>query len=350
VPRPAPPISTLAALALAVLTGACTRPAGIAFNGDASERVWPQPPDRARIRYLGEIRSTDSLDAELTPAQSVGRFVFGKRPAVGMTQPLGVCTDGGDRVFIADGGEPALHVFDLRSGKHQRWSPDPKRGGFVRPVAVAFVPPDRVAVADSGAGRVFLFDDQGSLVGVLGEGVLQRPCGLVMRPGTQRLFVADPAAHQVVEMALDGTEVGRLGSRGDYPGRFNFPTQVAFDADGRLYVADSLNFRVQVFGPGLEFIRFIGHKGDMPGYFAQPKGVALDRDGHLYVVDANFEAVQVFTGEGDLLLAFGREGRGPGEFWLPTGIHVDGTGRIWVADSYNRRVQVFQYMGEEAVP
>lgn len=340
------PFHALAALALGMAVGACARAPGIAFSSDAVERVWPQPPDRARIRFVGEVRSAESLNGE----PSLDRVIFGKRPVAGLTQPLGVCTDGADRVFIADGGEPALHVFDLGRARHERWSVDPKIGRFIQPVAVAFVPPDRVAVSDAGAGRVFLFDDRGRSLGEIGADVLERPCGLAVRPGTRRLVVADPAAHQVVEMNLDGAEVARLGSRGDGPGRFNYPTQLAFDAEGRLYVADSLNFRVQVFGPHLEFIRHIGRKGDLPGYFAQPKGVALDRDGHLYVVDANFEAVQIFSGEGDLLLAFGREGRGAGEFWLPVGIHIDPSGRIWVADSYNRRVQVFQYLGEEAVP
>ena len=109
-------------------------------------------------------------------------------------------------------------------------------------------------------------------------------------------------------------------------------------------VADTLNFRVQVFERDLQPVRQIGSAGDLPGYFSRPKGLAFDSEDHLYVVDAHFESVQIFDPHGPLLLSFGQEGSRPGEFWLPAGIHIDPSDRIWIADSYNRRVQVFQYL------
>ena len=85
----------------------------------------------------------------------------------------------------------------------------------------------------------------------------------------------------------DGELLGGIGERGVGPGQFNFPTNVALDATGRLYVTDSLNFRVQVFDSRARAAsRQIGGQGDMPGYFSQPKGLAVDGEDHLYVVDA----------------------------------------------------------------
>jgi DNA-binding beta-propeller fold protein YncE len=177
--------------------------------------------------------------------------------------------------------------------------------------------------------------------------VLRRPCGLAVDARNDRLYVADAALHQVVIFSPTTQQVvARLGSRGMELGKFNFPTYVAVDSQGQLYVSDSLNFRVQQFGSDFMPIRAIGKKGDMPGYFSTPKGLALDSHDHLYVVDANFEAVQIFSTEGELLLDFGQEGRGPGEFWLPNGIFIDPRNRIWVADTYNRRIEVFDFLPE----
>jgi DNA-binding beta-propeller fold protein YncE len=162
-------------------------------------------------------------------------------------------------------------------------------------------------------------------MGRVGSGILTRPSGLVVDPVEGRIVVADTAAHQVVVLDLEGRLLTRFGGRGLELGQFNFPTNVALDSAGRLYVADTLNFRVQV-------------------YFSRPKGLAFDSEDHLYVVDAHFESVQIFDPHGPLLLSFGQEGSGPGEFWLPAGIHIDPSDRIWIADSYNRRVQVFQYL------
>jgi DNA-binding beta-propeller fold protein YncE len=310
---------------------------------------WPPPPDQPRIRYLGQL----AADADLKPArpfgQRLGAALFGRKDVRTMLSPIGVCSDGGGRVFVADSNAQLVHVFDLSTRKYQRWQPPRERGAFSQPVGVGFDPAGRLLVADSVEHAVFAFDREGAFLGVLADS-LERPCAVCVEPGTGRVFVADAGAHQVVILSPEGDELRRVGSRGSGPGEFNFPTAVALDSEGCLFVSDSLNFRVQVFGPDLAFVRQIGRKGDMPGSFAQPKGIAIGPEGHLYVVDAHFEAIQVFDPEGTLLMTFGREGRGPGEFWLPVGIHADAQGRVWVADSYNRRVQAFQYLTEVIAP
>ena len=111
-----------------------------------------------------------------------------------------------------------------------------------------------------------------------------------------------------------------------------------------LFVADSMNFRIQRFTLDGTPAGSFGRKGDAAGDFALPKGVACDADGQVWVVDAQFENVQGFAPDGQLLLAFGQEGQKPGEFWLPAGVCIDSKRRMWVADTYNRRVQVFEFV------
>jgi len=103
---------------------------------------------------------------------------------------------------------------------------------------------------------------------------------------------------------------------------------------------------VQIFREPAAVPLVFGQKGDAAGDFARPRDVAFDADGHVYVLDNQFENVQIFTPDGRLLMAFGQGGSGPGEFSLPSGITIDEGGRIWIADSLNRRVQVFQYLPE----
>jgi DNA-binding beta-propeller fold protein YncE len=331
----------------------CARPAGLIFESGPEAPVWPSPPDVPRVRYLGQLRTDQDLRPARGPGNRLGEFLFGKEPALGMLSPIGVCTDGGSRVFVADSHGRTLHVFDLDSRTHQPWRPGAGQPPFLMPVAVAVDPPGHEAqgptvfVADSVAEMVFVFDADGKCTGTIGAGALARPVGIVAEPGDGRILVADSSAHQIVVFSKSGRELARLGRRGPEPGNFNFPTNLALDRAGRLYVSDTLNFRVQVFSPDLRPLGQFGVKGDMPGSFSQPKGIALDPDDHLYVVDANFEAVQVFDTDGRLLLSFGREGHGPGEFWLPAGMCIDPSGRIWIADTYNKRIQVFQYLTED---
>lgn len=337
-------LAALASLGAAAL-GACSSAPGTLFERSGPDLVWPSPPDEPRVRYVGDLRTTDDLKAGKSFGQGLGEFFFGKDSIYAMLSPMGVCTDGKDRVFVADSNAQTLHVFDLGARTYARWEPPVKEKGapaYSQPVAVAFdAAAQRVLVADSVAGVIETFALDGTYQGALGSGVLRRPCGVAADAGG-RVYAVDVLSHAVIVFDRAGTQVAQIGSRGSELGQFNYPTNIAIAPDGRLFVTDTLNFRVQVLQPDGTPIRQIGRKGDLPGYFSQPKGVAIGPDSIAFVVDANFEAVQMFDADAQLLMSFGREGHGPGEFWLPAGICVDPSGRVFVADSYNKRIQVFQ--------
>jgi DNA-binding beta-propeller fold protein YncE len=328
----------------ALLLGCASKP-GPVFPAVENPPTFPAPPDQPRIRYVGALLSSADLKPAVNPFQSMGNALFGKPTPREMTSPFALCTDGAERLFVADSNAQVVHVFNLNTRKYEAWTPEKKKK-FAQPVGISPDGAGGIFVSDSVAEEIIHFSSDGGVIARIGHGLVKRPCGLAYDAKNDRLFVADSEGHQIVILDKSGKQLARLGSRGTEHGKFNFPTNVALDSKGRLYVSDSLNFRVQQFGTDFSFLRQIGKKGDMPGYFSQPKGVAVDRDDHLYVVDANFEAVQIFDDNGQLLLDFGQEGRAPAEFWLPAGIFIDPGNRIWIADSYNRRVQVFDYLPE----
>jgi DNA-binding beta-propeller fold protein YncE len=336
----------LAAALLPLLLAACGTPQGVVFEPLKNPPRWPDPPEPARIVYLGQLATSADLKPARLGIQVLGDKLFGAAVSYSMLTPFSACTDGADRVFVADATAQLIHVFDLHTRRYQQWHPQADGQHFSQPVAVAWDPDGKLIVSDSIGGVLWVLDTHGQVLAKLGEGTLQRPCGIAIAPATHRIYVADSQAHQVVVLSAQGQVLARIGRRGEGPGEFNFPTAVALDSHDRLYVCDALNFRVQQFDPRFVPLRTIGHQGDMPGCFAQPKALAVDHDDHLYVLDAQFEAVEVFDPEGRLLLSFGEEGRQPGRFWLPTGISIDARNRIWIGDSYNRRIQVFEYLSE----
>jgi sugar lactone lactonase YvrE len=329
---------------IALLLCGCSQP-GVIFGPLANAPRWPLPPDTLRISCVGQIQTSADLKPGRTFFELLGEALFGKKDTQAMLSPMAACLDQRQRLFVADSNAQVVHVFDLDSRRYAQVRPaEPAR--FSQPVGIACDRSGRLFVADSVGGVVYTFDEEGDPLGILGPGILNRPCGLAVDEKSGRVLVVDTAAHQVAVFDREGKLVTRIGRRGKELGQFNFPTYAALDRSGRLYVSDSLNFRVQQFSPDYKPLRQIGSQGDMPGFFASPKGIACDSEGHLYVVDAQFEAIQVFDDGGQLLLSFGSEGRGPGEFWLPNALFIDPTDRLWVADVYNKRVQVFQYHRE----
>ncbi|MEK6798220.1 MAG: hypothetical protein AABZ12_04585 [Planctomycetota bacterium] len=340
-----PPIRTIAAIVVFTSwTTGCARPAGELFPPITPLRVWPAPPDVARIRYVGALAGSQDLQAGESPSEVLRSAFQGRRPPIRFSSPQGLAVSSPDLLAVADGVGGAVHVLDLVQRTHTVVFGDGDHR-FDTPMGVAWVG-RRLFVTDAQLGEIVELDEQGRGRGRFGKELLQRPVGIAYEPRGDRLYVADSAGHVVRLFTPDGELAGTIGQRGTRIGEFNFPTHLCTGPD-RIAVADSGNARVQLFRASGEFISAIGEKGDAAGDLSLPKGVAFDRDGHLYVADARFENVQVFDGSGRLLMAFGEEGRRIGQFSLPAGLVVDGGNYLWAADSGNRRVQVFEVLHAE---
>ena len=201
--------------------------------------------------------------------------------------------------------------------------------------------PNRIFVADSALGKVFVLDNKGELLTSITG--LQRPTGLFFDQQANRLYVADTLSHVIVVFDQNGLRLFEFGKRGVGQGEFNFPSHIFMSAN-RLLVNDNMNFRIQAFDKDGHFLSSFGNHGDGSGSFSQPKGVAADSKGNIYVAGATIDRVQVFSPGGEFLLAFGSKGGGAGQFLMPTGLTITDD-KIYVADSFNRRIQVFEYLG-----
>jgi DNA-binding beta-propeller fold protein YncE len=301
------------------------------------ERVWPDPPERARIRFVTSLAPVTSVKRSFF--RKLWNAVSGATETPTMAQPYGVTMGPLGRLYVADSAGHAVHVFDTRAGGYSKLDVDSESV-----IGVAALG-GRLFVTDSVGGRVICLSSMGRRQWVVGaDAGLQRPTGIVA--ADDRLHIVDTLGHRVVTLSPEGRVLGSFGSRGGEPGQFNYPTNIARDRTGRLYVTDSMNFRVQIFTPQGRHVAAFGHLGDGSGDFNRPKGVAVDSDGHIYVVEGLQDIVQIFDADGRFLLAFGEPGQGDGELWLASGIAI-ANDHIYVADSSNRRVQVFEYLKEE---
>jgi hypothetical protein len=79
---------------------------------------------------------------------------------------------------------------------------------------------------------------------------------------------------------------------------FHYPTDIAVDKEGNIYVLDSGNTRVQKFGPDGKYVATIGRKGQGPGEFISPGGLDFDEDGNLVVTDTAQMRLHVIIGGG----------------------------------------------------
>ena len=98
----------------------------------------------------------------------------------------------------------------------------------------------------------------------------------------------------------------------------------------------------------LELVRTIGDvdSDDENLAFNSPADLAVDAAGNIYIADSRNQRIQMFDPEGRYLRTIGRKGQGPGEFMATRSIDFDGEGRLHVLDNWQRRIQVFTPKGE----
>ena len=335
--------SRLVALVLCLLIiPGCQRPLRPIFDQLTPPLIWPADPARARVQYVGQLTSSTDVKPPRKAFQGVVDFFVGAKSPEWLCGPRSVVTTGdGSRVWIADPGGRCLHLFDLQDRSYKRIVRAGKEH-LLSPSGLCVGPDETVFVSDAEGVAIHQLSQR---TGALRRSLrltdeIKRPVALHYDAGRNELFVVDVAAHNIKVLSADGRLIRIIGKRGNRPGEFNYPCDIADDGTV-IWIADTANQRVQGLTHAGDPVVVFGEAGDAPGEMALPKGIATDSDGHIYVVDARFENVQIFDQAGTLLLAFGGEGIGPGQFWLPAGIFIDQNDRIWICDTYNRRVQVF---------
>lgn len=166
-----------------------------------------------------------------------------------------------------------------------------------------------------------------------------------------RLYLPDVGNNRVNVFDLSGEPLFHFGGEGTAPGQLDSPEAAKFNSEGKLFVTDLMNDRIQIFDADGKPLAVIGGSGTGPGEFSAPAGIAFDRHDRIYVTEIGNNRVQVLDSTGRFLTMWGRQGSGDGEFGNLHGIIVDrDTGRVYVADTANNRIQVFRPVGGSKNP
>jgi sugar lactone lactonase YvrE len=174
------------------------------------------------------------------------------------------------------------------------------------------------------------------------------------------VYVADRNNYKIRKITPMG-EVSTLagsGSLGNADGlgtaaSFNYPTGIAIDATGNLYVADSENHKIRKITPAgvVSTLAGSGLPGNTNGTgtsasFKAPLGVTVDAAGNVYVADSQNHKIRKITPAGVVSTFAGSGGAGSTDgagsvasFNLPAGVAVDASGNVFVADLYNHKIR-----------
>lgn len=284
---------------------------------------------------------------------------------------------GGSLVLQNNGGDDLVITAD---GPFTFVTPVPKTGG-VYAVTVKTQPDGLVCTVGNGSGTAaanvanvsvqcaaktaatlqLLAGGLGGAGNLDGPGYLARfnsPRG-VATDAAGNVYVADTYNHTIRKIGVAGdvsTIAGMPGVSGSADGvgsaaRFYYPTGVAVDSGGNVYVADSINHTIRKITPAGIVTTLAGtaqSAGSADGVgaaarFDYPNGIAVDGAGNVYVADTDNNTIRMITPAGVVTTLAGTAGvaglvDGPGaaaSFRGPYAVAVDAAGAVYVADTLN---------------
>jgi sugar lactone lactonase YvrE len=323
------------------LAGSVTNPGFADGVGSAAQFGQPWSPV---VDTAGNIFVVDvifSTIRKITPQGSVSTFagqagIQGSMDGVGtnasFSNPYGLAIDSSNNLYVADTANSTIRKI---------------------------TPSGVVSTLAGQAGNY------GSLDGTGNAALFGNPRGIAVDTNGN-VYVADTSNETIRKITPAGavtTLAGLVNSFGIADGtgsgaRFNFPTALAVDASGNIFVADDQNSAIRKVTPSgvvTTLAGFTGSGGATDGTgntarFNIPTGVAIDAAGNIYVADNGNNAIRKVTQTGVVATLAGLSGN-PGtvdgigslvRFHFPSGVAVDASGDLFITDSQNYTIRATQ--------
>ena len=344
-------------------------PAGVAVDEAGNLYI----ADRENLR----IRKVDSTGT-ITTFAGAGKYgsAVDTGPAVQaqLRSPAGVAVDGAGNLYIADSGRGRVFKVDSTG------TITTVAGGLAledrigRPTSVAVDNAGNLYIAESLYNRIFKVDSTGTIATVVGASAqarLRYPTGVAV-DNADNLYIADRNNHRILKIdstgtitTFAGTEERGFGGDGGpaVQARLRYPTGVAVDGAGNLYIADQNNHRLRkVDSTGtIDTVAGTGESGfggdngaAATAQLSYPSGVAVDGAGNLYIADSGNHRIRrvdstgtITTVAGTGKYGFGGNG-GPAvqaQLNYPAGVAVDEAGNLYIADSGNHSIRKVDVTG-----
>ena len=309
-------------------------PTGIAVTGDGSS-IYVADSFNFTIRVV----STGGVVTTLAGTAGVSGDIDGSGAGAAFGNPVAVATDGGGNIYVADSMNNTIRKVTS--------------GGVVTTLAGT---PGLAGTTD-GTGSGALFNNP---CGIAANGTL-----IYVADTTNHTIRQVTPAGVVTTLAGTPTLIGSSNGTGS-AAQFYFPNGLALDSSGNVYIADTFNQTIRVMTPSGTVTTLAGQASSVPGNggranningtgtaasFNYPTGLAVDGSGNVYIADSanntirkvSFGIVTTFAGGANngTDVWFHPNGiAGPtAHFNNPMGIAIDSSGNAYVADTANDMIR-----------
>jgi streptogramin lyase len=304
-------------------------PEGLALDSSGNVYVADTYNDAIReVTPSGQVATVAGLTSNIGNTD-------GTNSAAQFNQPMSTAVDGSGNVYVADSGNSTIRVIAAGGGVTTLAGSADYTGSTDGTGTAARLNVEEGVALDS-AGNIYVADSGNNTIRMITPaGVVSTLAGMAGTAGTS-----------------DGTGTAA---------QFIFPTGIAVDNSGSVYVADAVNNTIRKITSGGVVTTLAGSAGfagavdgiGTAAEFSLPTDVAVDSSGNVYVTDSNGSTIRKITSTGSVTTLAGTAGvkgnlDGIGtaaQFNTPQGLSVDSSGNVYVADTYNNTIRMITAAG-----
>lgn len=303
-----------------------------------------QRGDRVTVRLLMLLLCLfffTGCDSDSAPELEFSKIIQWSVPSEGIKVPAprGVNVGPDDELYVLDNAGRVL-VYNAENELIKKWHMPEFDVG--KPEGICLLKNGQIAVADTHYHRVVFFDQQGNVQKMLGKfgegpGEFIYPVSVVQDP-SGNIYVCEYGDNdRVQKFSEQGEYLLEFGKVGTAPGEFQRTAGMIWHKD-KIYVADAINNRIQIFSDEGTFLEILGTKtGGLPLYY--PYDIAIDEvREELYIVEYGAGRITKTSLDGEVLGRYGKTGSRQGEFSTPWGLAVNSKDQVYVADTGNRLI------------
>jgi sugar lactone lactonase YvrE len=257
-------------------------------------------------------------------------------------EPTGITINSSNNVYVSDMDfqdccNPLHHTVQkfMNNGTFiTKWGGNQE---FINPMGIAIDSSGNVFVVDQVHQRIAKFTSNGTFIKDWGSGF--NPTDIAI-DSSDNVYVTEMYDSRIAKFTSDGTLIERWNtgpiSRG-----------IAVDSSDNIWITSANNgdnnYLVQKFTPDGTLLTQWSSAGNdgvnIPTYNGY--GIAFDSEGKLFIADTFNHRIQKYETNGTFITQFGTSGTGDSEFNSPHDLAIDSQDKIFVSDTHNHRVQVF---------
>ncbi|MHB9095752.1 MAG: NHL repeat-containing protein [Eubacteriales bacterium] len=269
--------------------------------------------------------------------------IYGEKEGM-LQDPLSVAAAPDGKIFVADVGAKDIKVFDDKGKYLFKFFKLGNSGKLLSPLGLA-ISGGTVYVTDSTHNQIYQFDLEGNFKGAfISQNTKKKliaftPVGIEVTPSN--IYFTDILFHRVVETDFSGNLIKTIGSPGNKEGQLAYPDDIAVSPNGKIYVSDANNFRVQVSEDGQQFKIFGSNNSETSVVGSLVRGIAVDNNNYVWISDALDHKIIIVNKNGELVYLIGQTESVQENLSYPEGINVSNN-RVYIADRGNHRIQVYR--------